>query len=54
MTKQFCDRCRTDITSKVSGRLDGVADADANGNGKVRAAAVALGQRKRHRVGPHR
>lgn len=35
MTKQFCDRCHTDMTSKVSGRLDGVADADTNGNGKV-------------------
>lgn len=35
MTKQYCDRCGTDITGNTSGHFSGVADADEAGNGEV-------------------
>lgn len=35
MTKQFCDRCGSDITQVQSAAISGIRDANANGDGTV-------------------
>jgi hypothetical protein len=35
MTRQYCDRCRADVTEKKSAGVSVVADANAQGGGVV-------------------
>jgi hypothetical protein len=35
MKRQFCDRCRADVTNKRSAALSIVPNADVHGNGEV-------------------
>jgi hypothetical protein len=39
MTRQYCDRCKTDVTGKISASVRIVSDADTLGNGEVTTAA---------------